>query len=63
MNFIKGEMMKKNNYEMTTVYNYVRLLDNGLSEKEEKLRSSVERYLYDLNRARENALLLEQLLA
>jgi len=55
--------MKKKSYEMTTVYNYVQLLDNGLSEKEEKLRSSVERYLYDLNRARENALLLEQLLA
>ncbi len=55
--------MKKKNYEMTTVYSYVHLLDHGLSEKEEKLRSSVERYLYDLNRARDNALLLEQLLA
>ena len=55
--------MKKNSYEMTTVYNYVQLLDNGLSEKEEKIKSSVEKYLFDLNRAKENALLLEQLLA
>ncbi len=55
--------MKKNNYEMTTVYKYVQLLDNGLSEKEENIKSSVERYLFDLNKAKANALLLEQLLA
>ena len=55
--------MKKNNYEMTTVYNYVQLLDNGLSKEKEEIRASVERYLFDLNKANENALLLEQLLA
>ena len=55
--------MKNTNYEMTTVYNYVELLDNGLNEKEEKIRQAVEKHLLQTRRANTNAKVLEQLLA
>lgn len=55
--------MKNTNYEMTTVYNYVKLLDNGLKENEEKIKKAVEKHLLQARRANTNAKVLEQLLA
>lgn len=55
--------MKNNKYEMTTVYNYIKLLDQGLDEKESQIRSAVEKYMQKVHTANKNAELLEQLLA
>lgn len=55
--------MKNNSYEMTTVYNYIKLLDNGLEEKEQKIKAAVEKHMLQMRRANTNAKVLEQLLA
>ena len=54
--------MKNTNYEMTTVCNYVKLLDSGLSAKEEKIKAAVEKHMLLARRANTNAKVLEQLL-
>lgn len=56
----------KNNYQMITVYEYVKLLDGEKKEQEKKtlkLRENVEQYLLKARKAARNAKILETLLA
>ena len=55
--------MSKNEYQMTTVYKYLELLDKDLKPEEKKISLNAERYLLDLRRSRKNADILEKLLA
>lgn len=58
--------MKKNNYQMITVNEYVKLLDDEvkyLDTDAKEIRASVERYLLKVRRAQTNAKILEMLLA
>ena len=54
--------MKNNSYEMTTVYNYIKLLDKS-SKEEQKIKAAVEKHMLQMRRANTNAKVLEQLLA
>ena len=58
--------MKKNNYQMVTVNEYVKLLDDEvkyLDADAKEIRASVEKYLLKVRRAQTNAKILEALLA
>ena len=58
--------MKKNNYQMVTVNEYVKLLDDEvkyLDTDTKEIRASVEKYLLKVRRAQTNAKILEALLA
>ncbi|MBP3821170.1 hypothetical protein J6G99_05945 [bacterium] len=54
--------MAKRDYEMTTVYKYVELLENDLKPEEKKIRNAAENYLSKMRRADKNAQILELLL-
>ena len=54
--------MAKSDYQMTTVYKYLELLDNDLSAREKAVRSASEKYLINQRRNNRNAELLEKLL-
>ncbi len=51
------------NYQMTTVNSYVELLDKELSQKDKSIKEAVNSYLHRAEKARNNAQLLEKLLA
>ncbi len=57
----------KSKYQMTTVCEYLKLLDEKsfviLNDEEQKIRSGVEKYLLSIRRANKNAQILEVLLA
>jgi hypothetical protein len=58
--------MKKKNYEMITVNEYVKLLDNDvkyLNNDANEIRANIEKYLLKIRRAQTNAKILEALLA
>ena len=58
--------MKKNNYQMVTVNEYVKLLDDEVKYLEsdaKEIRANVEKYLLRVRRAQTNAKILEALLA
>jgi len=55
--------MANKDYQMTTVYNYLEMLDKGLTEKEKTVSLAAERYLQQARKNRENAKILEQMLA
>lgn len=58
--------MKNSNYEMVTVNEYVKMLDNEvkyLDNDAKQIRASVEKYLLQARRAQTNAKILEALLA
>jgi len=58
--------MKKRNYEMITVNEYVKLLDNEvtyLDNDAKEIKANVEKYLLKIRRAQTNAKILEALLA
>ena len=55
--------MGKNEYQMTTVYNYLGLLDNEQNVNDKKISALAEKYLLKSRKNNANALLLEQLLA
>ncbi len=58
--------MKKNNYQMVTVNEYVKLLDDEvkyLDSDAKEIRANVEKYLLRVRRAQTNAKILEALLA
>ena len=58
--------MKNSNYEMVTVNDYVKMLDNEikyLDNDAKEIRARVERYLLKVRRAQTNAKILEALLA
>ena len=52
-----------NAYEMTTVKAYIDLLDNDLSDKEKSVKKSIQKFIHKARKARENANILEILLA
>lgn len=57
--------MKNNDYQMVTVCEYVKMLDedNSTADKNtEKVKSNVEKYLLSMRRASTNAKILESLL-
>ena len=57
--------MKKNNYQMVTVNEYVKLLDDEvkyLDSDAKEIRANVEKYLLRVRRAQTNAKILEALL-
>ncbi len=53
----------KKDYQMTTVYNYLELLDNDLNEKEKSVSMAAEKYLLKARKNNANAEILEKLLA
>ncbi len=58
--------MKKNNYQMVTVNEYVKLLDDEvkyLDSDAKEIRANVEKYLLRVRRAQTNSKILEALLA
>lgn len=58
--------MKNTDYQMTTVCEYVKMLDNDvkyLDNDAKEIRSNVEKYLLNIRRAQTNAKILESLLA
>ena len=58
--------MKNSNYEMVTVNDYIKMLDNEikyLDNDAKEIRARVERYLLKARRAQTNAKILEALLA
>lgn len=58
--------MKKNNYQMITVREYVSMLDHEVTYVDtdaKELKASVEKYLLKTRRAQTNAKLLEELLS
>ncbi len=58
--------MKKNNYQMVTVNEYLKMLDDEvkyLDTDGKAIRASVEKYLLRIRRAQTNAKILEALLA
>ncbi|MBD5402992.1 hypothetical protein HDR58_09410 [bacterium] len=57
--------MKNNAYQMITVYDYVKMLDNEvkyIDNDSKEIRANVEKYLLNSRRAQTNAKLLEVLL-
>lgn len=52
----------KKDYQMTTVYKYIEMLDNELSPEEKKVRKSAEKYLLQNRKNNVNAIILEQML-
>ena len=58
--------MKNNNYQMVTVNEYIKLLDDEvkyLDTDAKEIRANVEKYLIKVRRAQTNAKILEALLA
>ncbi len=58
--------MKNSNYEMVTVNEYVKMLDNEvkyIDTDAKEIRATVEKYLLKARRAQTNAKILEALLA
>lgn len=58
--------MKNNEYQMITVYEYVKMLDKDvkyLNNDAKEIKENVEKYLLKMRRAQTNAKLLEVLLA
>ncbi len=58
--------MKNSNYEMVTVNEYLKMLDNEvkyLNHDAKEIRASVEKYLLNARRAQTNAKILEAMLA
>jgi hypothetical protein len=56
--------MKKSNYQMITLLEYVKMLDNENSQNEtQALKENVEKYFLRTHRAQTNAKILEELLA
>ncbi len=58
--------MKNSNYQMITVDEYIKMLDNEvqyLDNDARQIRASIERYLLKKRRAQTNAKILEALLA
>jgi len=58
--------MKNSNYQMITVDEYIKMLDNEvqyLDNDARQIRASIERYLLKMRRAQTNAKILEALLA
>lgn len=51
------------NYQMTTVVNYIDILDSESSSKDKNIKSCVEKYLYRIKKSNINANILDQLLA
>ena len=54
--------MAKKDYQMTTVYNYLKLLDKEVDEQS-KVGKAAEKYLLQARKNKNNAEILEQLLA
>lgn len=57
--------MKNNDYQMVTVCEYVKMLDEdqgNLDKNAKKIKSNVEKYLLSMRRATTNAKILESLL-
>ncbi len=56
----------KNNYQMATVYQYLEILQNQnkeeLKTEEQKIRTSIEKFINSKNRNQRNAQILEMLL-
>ena len=55
-----------NNYQMVTVHEYIKMLDNEvvyLDNEANEIRASVNKYLLNARRAQTNAKILEALLA
>jgi len=57
--------MKNTDYQMTTVCEYVQMLDNEkyLDKNAKEIKANVEKYLLNIRRAQTNAKILESLLA
>ena len=53
----------KKEYQMTTVYKYLELLDKDLNQEEKKISLNAERYLLAMRKNRANADILEKLMA
>ncbi len=58
--------MTSRDYQMITVYDYVKMLDNDIKyidNNTRELRKNVAKYLLNIRRAQVNAKILEELLA
>jgi hypothetical protein len=57
--------MNKSNYQMITLHEYVKMLDNEskADDSTQKLKENVEKYFLRARRAQTNAKILEALLA
>ena len=58
--------MKKSNYQMVTVNEYLKMLDDEvkfLDNDAKEIKARVEKYLLNIRRAQTNAKILEALLA
>lgn len=55
--------MANKDYQMTTVYNYLKILDEDSAEKEKTVSLAAERYLLKARKNNANAQILEKLLA
>ena len=55
--------MTNKEYQMTTVYKYLELLDNDLTPEDKKISLNAERYLSLMRKNRTNVQILEKLLA
>ena len=58
--------MTSRDYQMITVYDYVKMLDNDIKYIDNitrELRNNVAKYLLNIRRAQVNAKILEELLA
>ena len=58
--------MTSRDYQMITVYDYVKMLDNDskyIDNNTRELRKNVAKYLLNIRRAQVNAKILEELLA
>lgn len=56
----------KKDYQMVTVYDYMKMLDNEvkyLDKDAKEIKANVEKYLLNMRRAQTNAKILEKLLA
>ena len=53
----------KKDYQMTTVYSYLKMLDNDLTANEKAVSLAAEKYLLNARKNNANAQILEQLLA
>ena len=51
------------NYQLTTVSKYIELLDSNLTPSEKAIKKAVDKYLYKAQKARNNAKILDYLLA